>query len=79
MCLDREILFYRYHADFRVYAEAERSLEQAVGANFFDAFERANRARLVFEKAREQLNRHIQLHRCSVGMEFYQANPPLNT
>ena len=79
MCLDREMLFHRYHADFRVYAEAEQSLAGAIGANFGETLRRANRARVVFEKAREQLNQHVNLHGCSVSMELFQAKSPHGT
>jgi hypothetical protein len=75
MCPDREMLVRRYHADFRLYAEAERSLERAIGSNFFDAWQRANRARLVFERAREQLNTHICWHHCWAGIESFEAAP----
>ncbi len=75
MCLDREMLVHRYHADFRVYAEAEQSLERSIGSNFFDTLRRANRARLVFEMAREQLNTHLSCHRCWVSMGSPDATP----
>lgn len=75
MCPDREMLIHRYHADFRVYVEAERSLERSIGSNFFDTLRRANRARLGFEMAREQLNTHLSWHRCWFGIEPPDATP----
>jgi hypothetical protein len=69
------MLTHRYHADLRVYAEAEHSLEKALGAKFSDAFVRANRARVVFERSREQLNQHIRVHRCLEGTESLRALP----
>jgi hypothetical protein len=69
------MLTHRYHADLRVYAAAEHSLENALGAKFLDAFVRANRARVVFERSREQLNQHIRAHRCLEGAESLQALP----
>jgi len=65
MCPDREMLAHRFHADLRVYAAAANSLVQAVGSNFSEALRRANRAHLVFEHARDQLNKHIRDHGCS--------------
>jgi hypothetical protein len=64
MCRDREMLAHRYHADLRVYAVAAQSLVHAVGTNFSEALRRAHRARRVFEKAREELNRHTREHNC---------------
>jgi hypothetical protein len=65
ICRNRDILAWRYHADLRVYADVARSLVLAVGANFAEALNRANRARLVFERARDQLNKHLSEHHCS--------------
>ena len=64
MCRDQEMLANRYHADLRVYAVAAQSLLQSVGANFSEALKRAHRARLMFERARDQLNRHLEDHHC---------------
>ena len=64
MCRDREMLADRYHADFRVYWSAQQSLPLAIGADFSEELRRANRARLVFERARDQLNAHIRSHFC---------------
>ena len=75
MCRDREMLAHRYHADLRVYAEAEQSLERAIGANFSEAFRRADRARVVFERARELLNQHTRWHHCLMGTDFIQTMP----
>jgi len=65
MCPDRQMLTHRYYADLRVYADAARSLARSIGGNFAEAFRRAVRARLVFERARDQLNQHISRHHCS--------------
>jgi hypothetical protein len=75
MCRDRVMLAGRYHADLRVYSEAEQSLERAIGANFPAALQRADRARIAFEKARDQLNRHIGWHHCLADTELIWANP----
>jgi len=64
MCRDRVLLACRYHADLRVYAVAAQSLVQAIGANFSEALRRADRARLAFERARDELNRHLRQHQC---------------
>jgi hypothetical protein len=72
MCRDHKMLADRYHADLRVYAEAEQSLVKAIGATFAEALRRANRARLVFEKARDHLNAHINWHHCHPGAELIQ-------
>jgi hypothetical protein len=64
MCRDRVMLAYRYHADLRVYAVAAQSLVQAIGEKFSEALRRAQRARLVFEKARDELNKHVREHNC---------------
>lgn len=69
MCRDREMLADRYHADLRVYLGAEQSLDKALGANFSQALERADRARRVFERARDELNAHLLQHRCQMGLE----------
>lgn len=61
------MLAHRYHADLRVYSLAAQSLVQAIGANFSEALKRAQRARLVFERARDELNKHIREHDCSAG------------
>lgn len=64
MCRDRVILACRYHADLRVYGVAAQSLVQAIGANFSEALRRAQRARLAFERARDELNKHMREHEC---------------
>jgi len=64
MCRDRDMLAHRYHADLRVYAAAAQSLVQSIGANFLEALRRAQRARLVFEKSRDELNKHLSEHAC---------------
>jgi hypothetical protein len=64
MCRDRVMLAYRYHADLRVYAVAAQSLVQAIGANFTEALRRAHRARASFERARDELNKHLRQHHC---------------
>jgi hypothetical protein len=69
MCRDREMLAHRYHADLRVYADVAYSLVAAIGPNFSEALGRAARARHVFERARDQLNRHIRDHHCLEGIE----------
>jgi hypothetical protein len=58
------MLACRYHADLRVYAVAAQSLVQAIGANFSEALRRADRARLAFERARDELNKHMTNHQC---------------
>jgi len=58
------MLACRYHADLRVYAISVNSLLRTIGGNFADALKRADRARMVFEKARDQLNKHIRDHNC---------------
>jgi len=65
MCPDRQMLTWRYHADLRVYADAAQRLARAVGNNFSEALRRAERARRVFERARDRLNRHINSHHCA--------------
>jgi len=64
MCRDRVLLACRYHADLRVYAVAAQSLVQAIGANFSEALRRADRARIAFERARDELNKHVRQHQC---------------
>jgi hypothetical protein len=64
MCRDRVLLACRYHADLRVYAVAAQSLVQAIGANFSEALRRAHRARFAFERARDELNKHVREHEC---------------
>jgi len=64
MCRDRVMLAYRYHADLRVYAVAAQSLAQAIGTNFSEALRRAHRARFAFERARDELNKHMRKHHC---------------
>jgi len=63
------MLAHRYHADLCVYADAAQFLVKAIGANFSDAFQRADRARIVFERAREELIRHIGWHDCWDGTD----------
>lgn len=58
------MLACRYHADLRVYASAAQCLMQAVGADFSGELRRAQRARLAFERARDQLNKHLREHAC---------------
>ena len=67
MCRDQDMLASRYHADLRVYASAAHSLAQSIGAEFSEALKRAQRARVVFERARDELNRHVLDHHCLVG------------
>jgi hypothetical protein len=45
----------------------------AIGANFSEVLERANRARLVFERARDILALHIHGHRCTENAESIEA------
>lgn len=79
MCRDRAMLTARYHAELHIYSEAEQSLERAIGANFPEALKRADRARIAFEKARDQLSKHIVGHRCLTGIELIWANPSPHT
>ena len=69
------MLTARYHADLRIYSEAEQSLERAIGSNFPEALKRADRARIAFEKARDQLSKHVAGHHCLAGIELVWANP----
>jgi len=70
-CPDRAMLTLRYHADFRVYWAAQQSLSLSIGPTFPEALQRANRARLVFERSRDRLNEHINSHHCLAGTQFY--------
>ncbi|MCU1336105.1 MAG: hypothetical protein JWO19_1686 [Bryobacterales bacterium] len=72
MCRDREMLAHRYHAELRVYWDAAHSLVR-IGTNFSEALRRADRARLAFERARDQLNKHINVHRCLGEAETHPA------
>ena len=64
-CTTRRILKERYHADFRVYLEATRSLESAVGTPAFrDKYEKVTRTQKVFEHSRDVLERHYNEHGC---------------
>jgi hypothetical protein len=64
MCQDRDVLTHRYDAELRVYADAVRSLESAVGPGFAEASRRVDRALLAFRNARDQVSEHIRCHRC---------------
>jgi len=75
VCRDRAMLAARYHADLRIYSEAEQSLERAIGANFSKALERADRARVAFEKARDRLNTHMGRHHCLADTELIWVTP----
>lgn len=62
------MLTSRYRADFRVYIEATHALDysafdQSTMAEFEEMYQRATRARLAFERAREVLNTHVAAHR----------------
>jgi hypothetical protein len=67
------MLARRYHADLRVYIDAAQSLGKAIGANFPEVFRRADRARIVFEKARYELNRHVNWHHCLENTDSVRA------
>jgi hypothetical protein len=62
VCQDRDVLTHRYDAELRVYADAVRSLESAIGLDVAEASKRADRALLAFENARDQISEHIRSH-----------------
>jgi len=51
-------------ADIKVYADAIKALQQAIGKDFEKAHAHAERARRAYETAREKLNRHTESHGC---------------
>jgi len=64
-CTTRRILKERYHADFKVYLEATRSLESTVNTPAFrETYERVTRSQKVFEHSKTELERHYQEHGC---------------
>ena len=60
VCPECEILRSRYQADLRVYIDAAKFLDSA--DRFDEAYDRAERARIAFEAARERLNKHRADH-----------------
>jgi hypothetical protein len=64
MCQDHDMLTNRYDAELRVYANAVRDLESAIGPGFAAASKRVDRALLAFENARDRVSEHIRSHRC---------------
>ena len=64
-CSTKRILKQRYQADFRVYLEATRSMEEATGSPaFHDEYERVKRSQRVFEHSKSELHRHCAEHGC---------------
>lgn len=70
MCQDRDILSHRYDSELLVFADAVSTLETAIESDLATAIQRADRAFLAFEHAREQVNDHIRWHHCR-GLDFY--------
>jgi len=64
MCQNLDVLTYRCDAELRVYGQAVRSLESAIGPEFAELQKRVYRALLAFEKARDQVSEHIGWHHC---------------
>ena len=64
-CFTRRLLQERYTADFKVYIEAMHQLDELVGMEAFrEAMERADHARLTFERSRDLLDQHVSEHGC---------------
>jgi len=54
----------RVRADLKVYSDAVNSLERSVGLHFKSSQKIAERARLAFESASQELADHIASHKC---------------
>ena len=52
----------RVRADLKVYMGSVAGLDRDIGKDFEAVHQRAQRAKLAFESAREQFNEHIALH-----------------
>jgi hypothetical protein len=63
-CEDRHILEGRFHADLRVYVDCANNLQDLLGAEFDSGYQRAEYARLAFERSRSILNEHLKEHGC---------------
>jgi hypothetical protein len=69
-CSERNVLESRYRADLCVYVEAVTRLKDVAPnplGEFETLFDDLERARLVFERARETLNSHLEKHNCGEG------------
>ena len=64
-CATRRILYSRYVTDLWVYIDVLNQLDLTVGAADFDqAYDSANHARLAFEHSRDELRKHCAEHGC---------------
>jgi len=64
-CQKRTILEGRVRADLGVYILAVRQLEQPLTKEDFDwAYQCCERARVIYEQARDTVIAHIAAHRC---------------
>ena len=66
-CSQRRILHSRYLADFRVYMDAVRWLEEGLGTpNFGRLLDNVKRAERAFDDARTRLSKHCSGHKCEL-------------
>jgi hypothetical protein len=64
-CQERKILEGRHRADREVYLSAVRGLNEHLNkAEFNQAYENAERAKVAFESSRDALDVHMQVHGC---------------
>ena len=63
-CPDLELLRARMRADLNVYRTALIMLERSIGEGFAEAYQQAERNRLVFEAARATVDAHLAEHGC---------------
>jgi hypothetical protein len=64
-CQERAILEARARADLGLYILAVKQLEQPLTQESFDwAYECSERARVIYEQARDALMAHIAAHGC---------------
>jgi hypothetical protein len=64
VCKTREILRARLRADLKVYADSIAIMQRSIGKDFEKAHLRAERARRVYDVARNKLNDHLATHGC---------------
>lgn len=63
-CSEREKIMERYRAAIKHYRTTIAFLEAGSGAEFEEAYRRAEQARQTFELVRKELKEHMRQHQC---------------
>ena len=74
-CKEREGLEQRYRGELEAFLEVARCLDQFEAQEFFIASRGVERARLAFDRARNDFYKHVTVHHCLEPVPRKQIEP----